>query len=1118
MNCAACGFANPGGARFCAECGSTLSDGRPCPACGVPTQHGQKFCIGCGHRLVAPAAVETPDPRAYTPKHLADQILFSRSAIEGERKQVTVLFVDVHGSLDLAGQLDPETWHRVLDRFFLLLTEGVHRFEGTVNQYTGDGIMALFGAPIAHEDHAQRACYAALHIATSIRAYADELRLSHGISFSVRMGLNSGEVVVGRIGDDLRMDYTAQGHTVGLAARMEQLAEPGSAYLTEHTAALVGGYVQLRDLGRLAVKGMAEPVGVSQLVAAGPVRTRLDVARARGFSRFVGRTNEMQTLEAARELAAAGQGQVIGIVGEPGVGKSRLCFEFLERCRARGIPIYSAHAVAFGKMVPLLPVLELLRGFFGIAEGDGAQAAREKIAGKLLLLDRRFGESLPVLFEFLGIPDPDRPAPLLDAGARQKQLLAIVQRLLHARGQREASVILIEDLHWLDRASEAFVNTLIDALGATRGLLLLNFRPEYQTTWGWRSYYQQVPLHPLGDAAIGELLADLLGDSPALDAFAARIRKRTAGNPFFVEEVIHALVENGTLTGQRGAYHLERAVDDIDIPPTVQAVLAARIDRLGEWEKMVLQTAAVIGKRFSEPLLARVVGLPDLELATSLRHLVDAELVHEQALFPEAEYEFKHRLTLEVAYTSQLADRRARLHAAVADAMAELYADKRDERAAVIAQHWQGAGEALEAARWYRRAAEWIGMNDATEAIRHWREVRALVRPLPPTPETATLIAASCVQLLSLGWRLGEFEEDAQALFTEGRLLAHAAQDDRLLAQLTVTYGIVRCVAGDLTAYVDLSREASVLAAKTGDAAMQVVCDRSLAASLYHVGRFAESLAVSERALARTPDDPRLGMEMWGFSPYTYLIATRGYVLSLMGRPSEGLPDLERAAQLAREHHEPELRAYTYTFRVVHAEIVGNRDTAIHLARRAVALGERSGIHSSRVLAWHVLAVAHLLHAEYADAAVAAEQSLAISRERHTGLQHEAATMAYLAEARRGLGDLTAARTAVDAALALAVERGTRFFELQARLTLARILRAADGVAARDAIAAEIDAAQALVQATGGHSWEPWVRIERACLALLDGDEDTAGRERRTARALFTGMGATGHLKALGLG
>src|SRR5437867_4296966 len=374
---APCGHENPTGAKFCTECAAPLA--RRCAACGAEPPPTAKFCPDCAAPLAARPQAAAPDPRAYTPKHLAEKILTSRAALEGERKQVTVLFADVKGSMELAEQLGPEDWHRIMDRFFQLLAEGVHRFEGTVVQFTGDGIMALFGAPIAHEDHAQRACWTALHLRETLRRYADELRLREGLSFFVRMGLNSGEVVVGRIGDDLRMDYTAQGHTVGLAQRMEQLAEPGTAYLTEHTARIVTGYFRLRDLGPLTVKGVAEPVHVHELEGAGAMRTRLDRSRARGFSRFVGRVDEMATLEAALARSLEGHGQVVGIVAEAGVGKSRLSWEFTQRCRARGLLVNEAHAVAHGKGIPFLPVIELLRNIHGVTEHDRPQTAREKI-------------------------------------------------------------------------------------------------------------------------------------------------------------------------------------------------------------------------------------------------------------------------------------------------------------------------------------------------------------------------------------------------------------------------------------------------------------------------------------------------------------------------------------------------------------------------------------------------------------------------------------------------------------------------------------------------------------------------------------------------------------------
>src|SRR5437764_1996847 len=568
-----------------------------CPSCGHDLRPGARFCDACGHPV---GGVAPPERRPHAPAHLAEKILASRGRLEGERKQVTVLFADVKGSMELAEQLDPEAWHGIMDSFFQLLAAGVHRFEGTVNQYMGDGIMALFGAPVAHEDHARRACYAALHLAGELRRYATELRLRQALSFSVRMGLNSGEVVVGKIGDDLRMDYTALGHTVGLAARMEQLAEPGKVFLTEHTARLVAGFFTLRDLGESAVKGVGAPLRVYELEGVGALRTRLDVARARGFSRFVGRTAEMASLEAALGRAVAGTGQVIGVVAEAGVGKSRLCQEFTERARAQGIAVYDAHCVAHGKMIPFFLVLELMRGYFGITDQDGDEAARRKVAGTLLLLDPELTDGLPLLLDFLGVPDPERPVPRMDPEARQRQLFELIKPLVHARSRREPAVLLIDDLHWIDGASEGFVETVIEALSGTRTLFLVNFRPEYQAGWTRMSYYQQLPLLPLGPEAIAELLASLLGTDPSLAGLVERMRERTRGNPFFIEEVVQSLLEAGTLQGTRGSYRLARPVAEVAIPATVQAVLAARIDRLPERAQQIMQSAAVLGREYSQ--------------------------------------------------------------------------------------------------------------------------------------------------------------------------------------------------------------------------------------------------------------------------------------------------------------------------------------------------------------------------------------------------------------------------------------------------------------------------------------------------------------------------------------
>jgi class 3 adenylate cyclase len=773
MKCPSCGCENREGAKFCGECAAPLAAALACPSCGTANPKGRKFCDSCGQPLAEPSA---PDPRSYTPKHLAEKILTSRAALEGERKQVTVLFADVKGSMDLAEQLDPEEWHKIMDRFFAILSEGIHRFEGTINQYTGDGIMALFGAPIAHEDHAQRACYAALHLRDALRRYADELRIGKGISFAVRMGLNSGEVVVGKIGDDLRMDYTAQGHTVGLGARMEQIAAADSIYLSERTAKLVSSYFRLRDLGETRVNGLNELVHVHELEGVGALRTRIDVSRARGFTKFVGRQGEMAVLEGALQQAIAGNAQVVGVVAEPGTGKSRLCYEFAEGCRARGITVYEAHGLSHTKVVAFLPILELLRAVFRITEQDGNEATREKIAGRILLLDETLAEGLPLIFDFLGVPDPERPAPPLGPEARQRQLLDLIRRLARARSAREPAVLLFEDLHWFDRASEEFIEKLvIEIAPGNRTLVLLNFRPEYHVEWTQRSYYHQLPLLPLRPEEIAELLGDLLGVDLSLRRLRELIQDRTGGNPIFIEEIVQSLVETGALVGTRGAYRLGKPAEEIGIPATVQSVLAARIDRLPQREKQMLQTASVIGKKFSEPILRRVADLGDGDLPAALHALMNAEFLYQEALYPETEYAFKHPLTQEVAYRSQLAERRARVHAAIARAIGEIDSGKVGEPAALLAYHWEHAGDAQEAAKWHRRAAEWVGANNPTEALRHWGSVRQLLDTLPETPESLAERAAVRAQIMNHLSRLGDLEDRATALFRKDGSSRHGA-------------------------------------------------------------------------------------------------------------------------------------------------------------------------------------------------------------------------------------------------------------------------------------------------------------------------------------------------------
>ncbi len=702
MRCPRCRHENRATASFCAECGASLARPDACPRCATPNPPGHRFCDGCGATLAARPAADPTRALPSTPVHLADKIRSGRAALEGERKLVTVLFADVVHSMELAERIDPEEWHRVLDRFFHILAAGVHRFEGTVNHFTGDGLMALFGAPIAHEDHARRACHAALDLRDALGDYASVLA-ARGLGFAVRMGLNSGEVVLGRIGDDLHVEYTALGHTVGLAARMEQMAAPGTVYLTEHTARFVDGWFRLRDMGTPAMKGVTAPVRVYELVAPGSVRTRLEASRRRGFSRLVGREGELARLWRVLDDVVAGSGQVVGMVGDAGVGKSRLCLEFIERCRAQGITVHEAHCTAHGAGVPLLPIRELVRSLLALDDATPEAEIVARVRERLAAGGAELAGAAPVILDLLGVADPD--AVEGDDGGRAP-LRAVVGRLVQTIGATDPIVLFVDDAHWIDQSSDEVIHEIAGTAHQAHVLLLANFRGGYDLCWtAETSRVHQVPLAPLSRPAAQALLAELLGDDESTGELLALIDERTAGNPLFIEEVVQSLAACGTLAGRPGAYLLAAPLDALAIPDNVQSLLAARIDRLGAEAKDVLATAAVIGKQFEAALLSAVAGLDERTLAAAIAALEAGELIHERPGATPACYAFRHPLTQEVAYHAQLADRRARIHGSVARALEQLRAERLGEHAELIAHHWNAAGMRYEATRWRRRAA-----------------------------------------------------------------------------------------------------------------------------------------------------------------------------------------------------------------------------------------------------------------------------------------------------------------------------------------------------------------------------------------------------------------------------
>ncbi|MDP6977171.1 MAG: adenylate/guanylate cyclase domain-containing protein [Myxococcota bacterium] len=1097
----------------------------PCDAHAEHALHGQlpeADCERCGKPLLPhPRAARSRVPRDYTPRHLAERILSSRNALEGQRKHVTVLFVDVKGSMELADEIDAELLHDIMDRFFAVLSEGIHRFQGTINQFTGDGIMALFGAPIAHEDHGQRACYAALYLNDELRRYSSELKRRLGITFSVRMGLNSGEVVVGSIGDDLRMDYTAQGHTVGLAARMEQLADPGTIYLSEVTAQLVAGFFHMRDLGRFEIKGLRDRVAVFDLQGIGPLRSRFDRSHARGLTTFVGREEEMHVLETALDRAMHGHAQVVGVIAEAGIGKSRLCLEFARSCEGRGIKVRHAHAQAHGQLTPFLPVLDMLRGLFGVEAHEEPAEARKKIAGATLLLEPALVEGLPLLFEFIGVPDPSHAPLPLDPDARQRRLLGIITRLLHAKNRQESSVFILEDLHWLDSSSELFLEKLVESIAGTQTMLLINFRPDYHAPWMNRSYYQQLPLLPLDEDAVALFLRHLLGDDPSVEDLPGTIHERCDGNPFFIEEVVQSLADTGNLEGARETYRLVTPVEHISVPQTVHSVLDARIDQLPDTEKRVLQAAAIIGQRFTEALLLRILDLSEVELTTALQTLTRLEFVYEMALYPSAEFAFVHPLTQEVAYKCQLKEGRTRIHGQVAQALIEMHPDKHDELATLIAHHCEEAGDAMLAADWHQRAAEWIGLRNVNEAYCHWRIVLALIGDGDDSPERVRYGLKARIWLLQLAWRLGLSQGEATRIYNRGMELAQLADDAPSLVMLNLVYAVFRGVVGDHDGHFRYAQQATQLAEELEHAGLSRAARLSMLTALVYRGSLEDALEVASGIDTGPPaTDPLHGNDNFfddDLAQRAFTLGLRGVVRSLAGQLDAAALDVRHAEELVRQVREPETRGYVHAFCVQHAVLAGDVEMALDHGEQAVALAEETEIPLQRADAYLAYADALILAERWLDAIEALDRTREILDQSSNLVSMRPRLFNALALAHHGLGDSARALESAEETLREPGTRAARIIELNARLTRVRALLDTPGHSDPDVVQNELSTVLQLVDKTGAEAYRPMIHLVLAEIARHAGEPETGKEQLGRAHTDYARMGARGHARSVAI-
>ena len=1097
MQCSRCRAENRAGRRFCAECGASLAVA--CAGCGFSNEPGEKFCGGCGRPLHAdpPAVPKFSAPDSYTPRHLAEKILTSRSALEGERKQVTVLFADLKGSMELLADRDPEEARRILDPVLERLMEAVHRYEGTVNQVMGDGIMALFGAPLAHEDHAVRACYAAMRMQESVTRYAEETRRATGTPVSIRVGLNSGEVVVRSIGSDLRMDYTAVGQTTHLAARMEQAALPGSIVITRATLRLADGYVNVKPLGPTSVKGLSEPVDSFEVTGAGPIRRRSQALASGVLSRFVGRHAEIEHLARALQRAGEGRGQLVAVIGEPGIGKSRLFYEFSRSHHASGWLVLESGAVSYGKTTPYLPVTDLLKTYFKIEDRDDQRRVREKITGKLFTLDRAFEASVPAFLALFDVPVDDHEWRASDPQQRRRRTLDAVKRLLLAESRVQPVLLVLEDLHWVDGETQILLDTLIESLPAARVLVLVNYRPEYEHAWSQKTYYAQMRIDPLPSESADEFLGALLGHDPELDPLKRLLIERTEGNPFFLEESVRALVETGALVGERGAYRAPRAVRTVDIPATAQAILAARIDRLPPGHKRVLQAASVIGKDVSFPLLQAIAEEEEDALRRVLADLQVTEFLYEARIFPDVEYTFKHALTHDVTYGTLLQDRRRALHARIVSAMEELHRDRLGEQIELLAHH-AVLGEAWEKALVYLREAGTKAFvrsahADAIGYVKRGLEIVSLL------PESADRQRHELALLLALGPAIQALDglgaPEAERVFVRARELAECASKPEPAFQALWGHWMVTAGLGRVDDARRIGGELLTLAERTNDRALRLEAHHAMWATSFWLGE----LIAAERHVERGLDlyDPEhdrpLAFLYGGHDPASCGRQFTIWTHWLAGRPIQAATVGDAALTRARQLGQPVSLAQVLAWRCTLFFFERNGPATMYEARQLMDLATERELPP-----WHAAGVIFdgWGRAESGDGTGGIEQirnGLRAARTTGTLLPLEPLYLMFLAEACLKHRRIEEGLQVTDEALALMSDGRVRvwrseFHRLKGELLLLR------SPSDRDAIEQLFRRALATAREHRARSWELRAATSLSRLLVPAGRRDEARR------------------------
>jgi class 3 adenylate cyclase len=988
----------------------TLADDRVCRACGVsfsvicsncqhPNLGAARFCGACGDRLDQPQAI-------------------------GERKVVTVLFADIVGSTELIGDKDPEHALDTLPPALARMGDAVNRFQGTIMRSMGDGLMVIFGVPHAQEDHALRACQAALAMVQSSR--------ENGIT--LRVGIHSGEIVAG-LSDKFTKEQSVYGAAVHLASRLEHMAQPGDICVTESTFKLVHSHCDGRPLGHQDVKGFPRPIGIYRLVGMKASRTPFrDVV----IGSYRGRDAELAILHDAFAGAERGTGKAIGVSAPPGLGKSRLCFEFTRVARDRLAPVLELRASPYDHSGPLQPLVEFFRTFFRLASTDTPETAHSKIASRIEATVPELIDDVSILVDFLGIGDATSPALMLDPKTRHARLINLVSSLVRD-GTRTPSLIIIEDIHWLDEASVEFVSALVDIISVSRVLLILTYRPTFQAPWNDGAGFHEIRLDELRDEDVSALTTDLVGDHPSTRTISERIVERSGGNPFFAEELIRSLVDAGELDGRPGHYEAMGEPLAETLPATVQTVIGARIDRLRPADKEVLQIGATIGREFPLSVLAEVTRSTADDLADILGRLSRLELVQNATSEDEQDrFAFRHPLIQEVAYAMQLRTRRVELHSAVAKALERFHHNQLSEYADLIAYHFEAARDFSSAAIYTARAATWIGATNSRLALKSWHKVRLLLQSQPRSHETDVLRMRASGQIVNWAWREGISAEEVAPFAKEALDLAREMKDSVSEVLMLAGYGRIAACTGSADDYVKqvlLALDLSDRANPSIRAMLQVF----LCQAYGYAGKLREALQASDAALANISDIQPSHEALLGFNIEGWVESLRARLLVRMGSFTAARQAIERLAAGEKEHN-PAIQFIPHLGGVELAWLTKDQQLAEFHSIRISEIAASSNIPYVAVYAMACRALALSLAGNHFAATEKLESAIRLATEAYAGLEYESEMLAFLAEIHLRSNSPTAAFRVAERGMVVARERHARLAECRSTIILALVL------------------------------------------------------------------------------